>query len=230
VTDGLPALGLATDPIDPGVLARPPRDPGLGLLHRRFFARVVGIGCLTAGVALAAFAWNLEAGVETARTAAFSVIVFDELLRAFAARSETLTIWEVGLLSNLRLFAIVVVSFALQLLLLNVSVLATVFGTTPASPADVAVWLALGLVPVTVIEVAKLVSRRRAVPGRLPRSRPDRRADPRRHLPVFASSRSVLAIASYILACSSKLLAMLSQCCGMELTPPAFPVAVVEPL
>ena len=28
VTDGLPALALATDPIDPGVLTRPPRPPG----------------------------------------------------------------------------------------------------------------------------------------------------------------------------------------------------------
>jgi Ca2+-transporting ATPase len=164
VTDGLPALGLATDPIDPSVLARPPRDPRVGLLDRRFLARVAGIGCLTAVVALVAFASKLDAGAASARNAAFSVIVFDELLRSFAARSATRTIWEVGLLSNLRLVAIVAVSFGLQLSILNVPALGTVFGTTPVSLAECATWLALGAVPVTVLELGKLGARRRPPP------------------------------------------------------------------
>jgi Ca2+-transporting ATPase len=162
VTDGLPALGLATDPVDPGVLARPPRDPRRGLLDRALVTRVVGTGCLTAAVALAAFAAHLDAGTEAARTAAFSVIVFDELLRSFAARSATRTVWEVGLLSNLRLLAIVVASFGLQLLILNVPALQAVFGSVPISLSDCAFWLALGAVPVTVLELGKLVSRRRS--------------------------------------------------------------------
>jgi Ca2+-transporting ATPase len=162
VTDGLPALGLATDPVDPGVLARPPRDPRRGLLDRALVTRVVGTGCLTAAVALAAFAAHLDAGTEAARTAAFSVIVFDELLRSFAARSATRTVWEVGLLSNLRLLAIVVASFGLQLLILHVPALQAVFGSVPISLSDCAFWLALGAVPVTVLELGKLVSRRRS--------------------------------------------------------------------
>ncbi len=52
-----------------------------------------------------------------ARNAAFSALVIAELMRAFGARSNTRTIWEVGLLSNLRLFAVVSVSFGLQLVI-----------------------------------------------------------------------------------------------------------------
>ena len=164
VTDGLPALGLATDPVDPGVLSRPPRDPAVGLLNRRFLWRVVLTGSLTATVALVAFAWELGNGVAEARNAAFSVIVFDELLRSFAARSQTRTIWEVGLLSNLRLFAIVIVSFALQLLILQLPVLEPVFGTVPVGLEQCALWIALGAVPVTVLELVKIGRRLRLVP------------------------------------------------------------------
>ena len=57
VMDGLPALALATDPIDPGVLTRLPRPQEAQLLDWRFGKRIALVGCLTAGVALGAFAY-----------------------------------------------------------------------------------------------------------------------------------------------------------------------------
>jgi P-type Ca2+ transporter type 2C len=38
ITDGLPALALATDPIDPDVLTRPPRRPDAQLVDWAFFS------------------------------------------------------------------------------------------------------------------------------------------------------------------------------------------------
>jgi Ca2+-transporting ATPase len=163
VTDGLPALGLATDPIDAGVLDRPPRAPEVQLLNRRFLRRVAFTGALSATVSLVAFAAALGDGIGAARNAAFSVLVFDELLRSFAARSDTRTVWEVGLLSNLRLVGIVVGSFALQLLILNTAPLQAAFGAEPVSVNQCAVWIALGAIPVTVLELAKIVRRGRVV-------------------------------------------------------------------
>jgi Ca2+-transporting ATPase len=160
VTDGLPALGLATDPVDPGVLARPPRDPRRGVLDRRLATRVAWTGALSATVTLIAFGWHLDHGVAAARNAAFSVLVFDELLRSFSARSDTRTIREVGLMSNGRLFAIVSVSFGLQLTLLHAPWFAAVFGTAPPSLADGAVSVALGMVPMAAIELGKVLRRR----------------------------------------------------------------------
>ncbi len=55
VTDGLPALALATDPIEPDVLARPPRDPQSEIINRAFFARLALTGALTAAAALSCF-------------------------------------------------------------------------------------------------------------------------------------------------------------------------------
>jgi len=117
VTDGLPALALATDPIDPGVLTRPPRHPEAQFIDWDFGKRIVLVGCLTAGVALSAFAyeWDIAHNLTGARDAAFSTLVIAELLRAFGARSDTHTVWQMGLVSNMPLFVIVVASFALQL-------------------------------------------------------------------------------------------------------------------
>jgi Ca2+-transporting ATPase len=159
VTDGLPALALATDPIDPGVLTCPPRRPEAQLVDWELLKRIAFIGCLTAGVALSAFAyaWYTDGRLEEARNAAFSVLVMAELLRAFGSRSEVKTIWQVGLLSNLRLFAIVAASFALQLAIHHLPALQMLFGTEPISLRQCVAWLALGSVPMLTLELRKVL-------------------------------------------------------------------------
>jgi P-type Ca2+ transporter type 2C len=165
VTDGLPALALATDPIDPGMLTRPPRRPEAQLIDWDFFKRIALVGCLTAGVALSAFAyeWYIDHNLEHARDAAFSALVIAELLRAFGARSETRTVWQVGLLSNMQLFVIVVASFALQLAIHHLPALQALFGTSPISLGQCAAWVGLGSVPLLVLELRKVLRRSRAV-------------------------------------------------------------------
>ncbi len=163
VTDGLPALALATDPIDADVLARPPRPPAAELLDRRRLAGIALTGSLTAAVAFGVFAFELAGGgdVAAARNAAFSTLVFAELLRAFGARSDTKGVHEVGLLTNLRLFAIVTVSFALQIWIHHSPFLERLFGTQPITLAECATWIGLGSLPLLALELLKWTRRRR---------------------------------------------------------------------
>ena len=158
VTDGLPALALATDPIDPRVLMQPPRRQDAQLIDRAFLQRIALTGMLTAGVALVAFAYEFYAdrSVAQARNAAFSALVIAELLRSFGARSNEQTIWQIGLFSNMRLFVIVAASFALQLLIHHLPVLETLFGTEPVSLGQCAAWVVLGAIPVIVLELGKV--------------------------------------------------------------------------
>jgi Ca2+-transporting ATPase len=157
VTDGLPALALVTDPIDPDVLTRPPRPAEAELVDWKFLQRIVLIGCLSAGVTLSAFAaaWYTQGRLADARSAAFFVLVSEELLRAFSARSPVKTIWQVGLLSNIRLVLVVLASFALQLAIHDLPALQRLFGTTALSFGQGVAWLALGAVPLTVLELGK---------------------------------------------------------------------------
>jgi Ca2+-transporting ATPase len=108
VSDGLPALCLATDPIDPDVMKRHPRKIGEKITDRRFFSRMLFTGLLTAGVSLGAYIFALRRGesLELARTHAFAMLVYAELFRAFGARSDTKPIWKLGLFSNWVYFLI----------------------------------------------------------------------------------------------------------------------------
>lgn len=162
VTDGLPAIALATDMSEPGILKRPPREPKKPFMDLVFFRRVAFIGSLTAFVTLGIFAyeylWNND--LIQAQDAAFSVLVTAELFRAFGARSDTKTIWQLGLFSNIRLFFIVSISFSLQILIHHVPILQQLFGISPVSLTECLTWIVLGMVPFLILEIQKLLRKR----------------------------------------------------------------------
>jgi Ca2+-transporting ATPase len=169
VTDGLPALALATDPISPDVLRRPPRRSQAELLDRAFLRLTLLTGFLTASVSLSAFAYELylDGSLEQARDAAFTTLVFAELLRAFGARSGTRTVWQVGLFSNLKLFLIVAISLSIQYGIHHIPALQALFSIEPVTLKQCLAWTGIGFIPVIILELRKLIHRwfaSRAIP------------------------------------------------------------------
>ncbi len=161
VTDGLPALALVLDPPDEDVLQRPPRHPDEPMLGRAQWQFVIITGLLQAAATLSVFLWALRArDLAEARNLAFSVLVFGELFRAFAARSATRLFWEVGVFTNVRLLVVVVFSAFLQIALHHMPLAQAALQIGPLSAADCALTMALGLVPVSLIELSKVVRRR----------------------------------------------------------------------
>jgi Ca2+-transporting ATPase len=161
VTDGLPALALATDPIDPSVLDRPPRRAHEAVLDRRRLGWIAFTGGMGAAVTLVAFGSELaRGGLVQARNAAFTVLVFEELVRSFSARSNTKIVWEIGILSNMRLLAVVAGTFGVQLAIHQVPALSALFQGGPVTLDRYIVWGGLALVPVSVLELTKLARRR----------------------------------------------------------------------
>ncbi len=160
VTDGLPALALVGDPIADDLLRRAPRKPDEPMLGRPQWTTVIVTGLLQAAVTISVFAWALKSrDLAEARNLAFSVIVFSELFRSFAARSTTRLFWEVGAFTNLRLLGIVLVSGLVQLGLHHIPFAQRLLGTGPLSASDCALSVALGLIPVSVLECSKLIRR-----------------------------------------------------------------------
>ncbi len=160
VTETLPALALVMDPVDGDVLRRPPRRPDEPMLGRPQWAQIATAGLLQAAMALGVFVWALEAGsAERARSMAFSTLVFGDVLRSFAARSPTKIHWEMGAFNNLHLVAVVLVTIAVQLAIHHLPETQRLFGIGVTSLRDCVSCLALGLVPVTLIEVSKLLRR-----------------------------------------------------------------------
>ncbi len=156
-TDGLPALALVMDPADPDALRRPPRRPDESLLGRAEWITIAWTGALQTAVVLAVYIWALDArGLDEARNLAFTVLVFGELFRAFAARHPTRLFWEVGALTNIRLLVVVAVSAALQIAIHHIPAARALFHISALSMADCIMSVLLGLIPVTMLELVKL--------------------------------------------------------------------------
>jgi len=157
VTDGLPALCLATDPIDAEVMKRQPRRQSEQITNRSFFRAMAFTGFLTAGVSFAVYFYILQTGtLEAARTSAFAVLVFAELLRSFGARSETKPIWRIPLFTNTNLLIVVAISFGLQVLSQQNAALGSFLKTSSLPFTDCLLLLAIGAIPLLVLELVKV--------------------------------------------------------------------------
>ncbi len=162
VTDGFPALALVMEPTDPDVMNQPPRRPDEPMLGRPEWTTIALTGVLQTAATLGIFVWALQnRNLPEARNLAFFVIVFAELFRSFASRSNTKLFWEVGALGNLTLLGVVAVSVLAQLAIHHIPATQRLFQISSISWSDGALGLAVGLVPVTGLELAKLVRRLR---------------------------------------------------------------------
>ena len=156
------SLCLATDPIDSDVMQRRPRPRTESMTDRSFLRSMLLTGGLTAGVAFAVYLYILQTEpLETARTYAFTVLVFAELLRSFGARSETKQVWRISLFTNLNLIIVVAVSFGLQVWSQHNAFLGRILKTSYMPFTDCLLLLALGAIPLLVLEGVKMVRRAR---------------------------------------------------------------------
>ena len=160
VTDGLPALCLATDPIDPDVMRRRPRPRNAAITDGGFLGGLALTGVLTASVALAAYLWALRtADVDTARSWAFSVLVFAELLRSFGARSAVRPAWNMALPVNRQLVLAVGLTMCLQVFSQHNAVMGRFLRTVHIPWDQGMTLLALGAAPLVILELLKVVRR-----------------------------------------------------------------------
>jgi Ca2+-transporting ATPase len=168
VTDGLPALGLVMDPADPDALGAPPRRPDEPMLGAAEWRVIVAVGALHGALALALFAWDLpRGGFGEARTLVFSTLVFSQLFLPFGFRHRRKVLWALGPFTNARLLGIVAFTGLLQLSVTAVPAARTLLHLTRPPSARALLPVLVGLVPVTFLELSKLVvtmSRRRRRP------------------------------------------------------------------
>jgi Ca2+-transporting ATPase len=161
VTDGLPALALSLEPAEPNVMRRRPRGAAESMLSFELGLSILWQGILVGSVGLAAFAislWSNPGNIEHARALTTCVLVYAELMRALAARSRTLTWWQLGILTNPYLLYAVVISGLLQFALVALPFTQVVFEMPNHGPLDWLLVFGLALIPMLTIEITKLIS------------------------------------------------------------------------
>lgn len=157
VTDGLPALALAAERIDPDVMDRKPRPQTEIMSDRGFRNTVILTGTLTAATSLAAFLWALRYNdIEEARSFAFATLVFSQLFRSLGVRSEFKPIWKLAPRGNINLMVVVGLSIAFQLFIHQNAFLEEVLKASPISFRETLALLAISTIPMLVIELTKV--------------------------------------------------------------------------
>ena len=169
LTDTGPALALGIDPVDRRVMRVPPRDVRARVIDRPMLRGILLIGATMAAVTL--FMVDLKrpggfvagnAGIDEARTAAFTVLVLAQLFNCFNARSDTVSARH-GWRRNRWLLAAVAFALALQVAVVHAPPLNEAFSTTPLSASD---WLLSAALASSVLWVSEL---RKWLGGRVPR-------------------------------------------------------------
>ena len=165
VTDSLPALALGMEPVEPGVMKQKPRNAKESIFAGGFAVSMIFNGILVGAVTLIAYYLgeyvlsSAETADATANTMAFATLVFCELTRSFAVRSETRSVFEIGLFSNKAMNKAFLGSLAMQLAVLFIPFLKPIFNIATLTGVEWLVVVGLSLAPLIVSEIAKVVRR-----------------------------------------------------------------------
>jgi Ca2+-transporting ATPase len=161
--DGPPALSLSMEPYHQ-TMNRPPRDPDESIITGDVLKFISGAGILMFLGTILVFWYALSHGYENeeACTLAFTTFVFFQLFNAFNCRSERYPLRTIGVFSNRYLVGAVLLCAMLQLCILYIPSLQSVFDTVPLHPHDWVIVLAVSAMVFVVVEGAKVVSSWRA--------------------------------------------------------------------
>lgn len=115
-TDGLPALALAAEEAEPGIMERPPRPINENILHGEWKKLIIAaFFAYLLTFSLYYYFLKSDVQLEKTRTVTLSFALLFELFMAFSIRSNK-PVWEIGMFSNKYL--VQAVSFPILLLLL----------------------------------------------------------------------------------------------------------------
>jgi magnesium-transporting ATPase (P-type) len=155
------ALGLvfAFDPAEPGIMQRPPRDPGAPLLSGLLVWRTALVSALFCAVVFAVFAWALRRGeeLEHAQTFAVNAMVGLEIAYLFSVRLQHSAPFDFRDIRLTRALLIGIgVVIVLQILFTYLPLFETLYDTRPIDWPDmgVAALAAIGLILVLELEKA----------------------------------------------------------------------------
>ena len=162
VTDGLPGLALAVEPAERSLMDRPPRPPTESLFARGLWQHVVWVGLLIGGLSIFSQAYAIRSGSTHWQTIVFTVLTVSQMANVMAVRSDTQSLWRLGLFSNLPLLGAVTLTVGLQMAVIYWPPFQRVFKTAALSARELIFTLGLCSLVLVAVEIEKWFARRRS--------------------------------------------------------------------
>jgi Ca2+-transporting ATPase len=132
VTDGLPGLALTAEHAEKDIMNRPPRPPAESLFAGGMIWKIVSTGVLMAAAVLLTQAWAANRGydIRTQQTMVFTLLCFIQLGNALSVRLTHGSVFSSGFFSNRGMWGAILLTTALQLLIVYLPFLQNIFKTT----------------------------------------------------------------------------------------------------
>jgi Ca2+-transporting ATPase len=160
IADGPPAMALALDPPQPGVMHRRPHGLGAPILSASRLVRLLFLGAVMAVGTLTVLAvTDARADTDVAATMAFTVFVSYQLWNTLNARAERSSALRRSSLRNWRLWAALGAVALVQVAVVQVSSLRDLFDTVPLDATQWAICALAGATVVAAEEVRKVLAR-----------------------------------------------------------------------
>jgi Ca2+-transporting ATPase len=161
-TDGLPALALAVDPPEKGLMLRPPRNSKEGIFSKPLAVLMMtgGIWSMLANLCLFGCALRSGRPLEEAMTMTFVSLVLIQFFKAYSFRSERQSVFQ-GTFANRWLNLSVGWELVLLAAIVYIPFFHKPFGTFSLTAVDFAEAALCALTIVPVLEITKYVLRRR---------------------------------------------------------------------
>lgn len=161
IMDGPPAQSLGVEPADKDLMKKPPRDVKQPMLSRDILLNILLSASIIVCGTLYVFKEMMEDSKITNRdtTMTFTCFVFFDMFNALSCRSQTKSVFQLGLLSNRPFCLAVLFSILGQLLVIYSPPLQYIFQTEALSPGDLVFLLCLTSSIFIVSELKKFAER-----------------------------------------------------------------------
>ena len=162
ITDGFPALALAVDPADPGIMKQMPHPRGQGIFTKPVVI-LMSIGGVWSGIVnLGIFKWALDSGkgMVEAQSLCFLTLITIQLFKAYNFRSENKSVFKIGMFRNKWLNIAVLSQVVLLWAIVEIPIFNSLFNTYPLTLLEWAIVIVVAGTIFPVLEISKAVIRR----------------------------------------------------------------------
>ena len=165
ITDSLPAFALGCEEPEPDVMDEAPRPKKESFFAHGMAATIILEGIMIGGITLAAYIIGhyfgdvIQAGVDNnvlAQTMAFVTLSSAQLFHSFNVKTDH-TLFTKKLFNNKFLWGAFALGFILQLCIIYIPGLNTLFKVTPLHIVPLLICVALAMSTILIIEIAKLI-------------------------------------------------------------------------
>jgi Ca2+-transporting ATPase len=159
ISDGVPGLALASEPAEPNIMKRNPRNPKESIFSRGMVNHILFFGLLFGLVTIGIQAWAIAHESSKWQTMAFSVLCLSQLGHVLAIRSEKESLFKIGIFSNKPMLWALIISVLLQLMIIYTPFFNAIFRTEPLTIYELAVTLAVSSIVFWAVEIEKWIKR-----------------------------------------------------------------------